>query len=131
MELGVALALVLIASACPAAALVAATATAAQYGFVGFCARPCVAYIGVCSRSITDADWEILFKTNVLGYARCIKHALAHMRNNEPSDYIIENDQGQGIQVCSVCVLVHQLTARFCSTEVCWMVFLVLAVRLR
>ena len=51
------------------------------------------------SRSITDEDWDVLFKTNVLGYARCIKHALPHMRNNKPSDYVIENDQGQGVQV--------------------------------
>lgn len=49
-------------------------------------------------RDITDEDWEMLFKTNVLGYARCIKHALPHMRSNKPSDYVIENDQGQGVQ---------------------------------
>ena len=60
-----------------------------------------VAETHACSRSITDEDWEILFRTNVLGYARCIKHALSHIRKNEPSDYIIENDQGQGIQVRS------------------------------
>eukprot|EP01046_Picozoa_sp_COSAG06_P004059 COSAG06_NODE_165_length_21563_cov_22.812989_4_plen_117_part_00 len=51
-----------------------------------------------CTRSITDEDWEVLFKTNVLGYARCIKHALPHIRKNKPSDYVIENDQGQGTQ---------------------------------
>ena len=51
-----------------------------------------------CPRSITDEDWEVLFKTNVLGYARCIKHALPHIRKNKPSDYVIENDQGQGTQ---------------------------------
>ena len=32
------------------------------------------------------------------GYARCIKHALHHIRKNKPSDYIINNDQGKGVQ---------------------------------
>jgi NAD(P)-dependent dehydrogenase (short-subunit alcohol dehydrogenase family) len=50
-------------------------------------------------RDITDADWDVLFKTNVMGYARCIKHALSHIRKNKPSDHVYRNDQGQGVQV--------------------------------
>ena len=50
-------------------------------------------------RDITDADWDMLFKTNVMGYARCIKHALTHIRKNKVSDHVFRNDQGQGVQV--------------------------------
>ena len=47
-------------------------------------------------RDISDEDWDMLFKTNVLGYARCIKHALPHMRKNKPSAHVFSNDQGRG-----------------------------------
>jgi len=48
-------------------------------------------------RDVTDEDWKALFETNVLGYARTIKHALPLMRLNQPSDKIIHNDQGAGV----------------------------------
>ena len=47
-------------------------------------------------RDITDEDWHKVWTTNVLGYSRCIKHAVKHTRGNSLSDHVFENEQGEG-----------------------------------
>eukprot|EP00927_Polykrikos_kofoidii_P067143 TRINITY_DN62657_c0_g1_i1.p1 TRINITY_DN62657_c0_g1~~TRINITY_DN62657_c0_g1_i1.p1 ORF type:complete len:619 (-),score=95.85 TRINITY_DN62657_c0_g1_i1:339-2195(-) len=47
-------------------------------------------------RDIEDADWDTVFQVNVCGYARCIKHAMHHMRKNELTNNCYWNDQGEG-----------------------------------
>jgi|EP00945_MAST-04E_sp_MAST-4E-sp1_P004535 NAD(P)-dependent dehydrogenase (short-subunit alcohol dehydrogenase family) len=47
-------------------------------------------------KSVSEEEWLDILNVNVLGYARCMKHAIRHMKNNELTENIYENDQKQG-----------------------------------
>jgi NAD(P)-dependent dehydrogenase (short-subunit alcohol dehydrogenase family) len=47
-------------------------------------------------KSISADDWKTVLETNVLGYARCIEHAVPHMLRNDLTSQVFTHDQGRG-----------------------------------
>ena len=48
-------------------------------------------------RDISIEDWDLIMRTNVVGFAKCTEHAVALMRENEVGNLMYNNDQGEGV----------------------------------
>lgn len=49
-------------------------------------------------REVSDADWDAVFRTNVVGYARAIEEAVPYFRENSlEGGPVYDNDQGEGV----------------------------------